>query len=103
MEPRHTDAFVSTPAEGLTRRSALRRAAAASVVATWASDPSVLPWTDPDLELTRMHRPGPVQTARAPLPGHMPFVEEDVEFSRPVAHDPVMDVVKRNAAAAPAP
>ena len=38
-------------------------------------------------------------------PGHTPLVEEDVEFvefSRPADHDPVMDVVKRNAAAAPA-
>ncbi len=38
-------------------------------------------------------------------PGHTPLVEEDVEFvefSRPADHDPVLDAVKRNAAAAPA-
>ena len=35
-------------------------------------------------------------------PGHTALVEEDVEFvefGRPAEHDPVMDVVKRNAAA----
>ena len=38
-------------------------------------------------------------------PGHTPLVEEDVEFvefSAPVEHDAVLDVVKRNAAAASA-
>jgi hypothetical protein len=36
-------------------------------------------------------------------PGHTGLVEEDfecVEFSRPAEHEPVMDVVKQNAAAA---
>ena len=36
-------------------------------------------------------------------PGHTPLVEEDtefVEFSRPHEHEPVMEVVKRNIAAA---
>ena len=36
-------------------------------------------------------------------PGHTPLVEEDtefVEFSRPDEHEPVMEVVKRNIAAA---
>ncbi len=38
-------------------------------------------------------------------PGHTAFVEEDaevVEFSPPDVHEPVMDVVRRNAAAATA-
>jgi hypothetical protein len=38
-------------------------------------------------------------------PGHAPLVEEDVEFvefSPPAEHDAVLDVVKANAAAAPA-
>ena len=38
-------------------------------------------------------------------PGHTPLVEEDVEFvefSPPAEHDAVLDVVKANAAAAPA-
>ena len=38
-------------------------------------------------------------------PGHTPLVEEDVEFvefSAPAEHDAVLDVVKRNAVAAPA-
>ena len=36
-------------------------------------------------------------------PGHTPLVEEDiefVEFSRPEEHQPVLEVVKRNIAAA---
>jgi hypothetical protein len=36
-------------------------------------------------------------------PGHVPIVEEDIEFlefSPPAEHEAVLDVVKRNAAAA---